>query len=215
MTEDQLAVNQNAITLQGGNLDLDVLLPDINWFVHAPVSIEQQSDDFHRDVDFEDRPLQPGGQHVARAADITLATADDLNFDLDDPRYGYDLGPSDGIGSHDWDGLDIGVDFGDELQSVERGRDGPGSDAGLSIGSHLLGNGALEGDIDLMSNKSREASENPFGAEMNMDMDVDFGPDLGMDIDLGVGFGDLTPGQTRSPSRACKFLVVLLLLYVH
>lgn len=33
MTEDQLAVNRNAITLQGGNLDLDVLIPDINWSV--------------------------------------------------------------------------------------------------------------------------------------------------------------------------------------
>lgn len=45
MTEDQLAVNRNAITLQGGNIDLDILLPDINW-----------------DVDFEDRPIgqQPG-----------------------------------------------------------------------------------------------------------------------------------------------------------
>lgn len=31
MTEDQLAVNQNAITLQVSNLDLDALLPDINW----------------------------------------------------------------------------------------------------------------------------------------------------------------------------------------
>lgn len=33
MTEDQLAVNQNAITLQGNQLDLDALLPDINWYV--------------------------------------------------------------------------------------------------------------------------------------------------------------------------------------
>ena len=31
MTEEQLAVNRNAITLQGGALDLDILLPDINW----------------------------------------------------------------------------------------------------------------------------------------------------------------------------------------
>jgi len=31
MSEDQLAVNRNAITLQGGTLDLDVLIPDINW----------------------------------------------------------------------------------------------------------------------------------------------------------------------------------------
>lgn len=36
MTEDQLAVNRNAITLQGGNLDLDVLIPDINWQVFPP-----------------------------------------------------------------------------------------------------------------------------------------------------------------------------------
>jgi cohesin complex subunit SCC1 len=31
MTEDQLAVNKNAITLQPGGLDLDLLLPDVNW----------------------------------------------------------------------------------------------------------------------------------------------------------------------------------------
>lgn len=35
MTEDQLAVNRNAITLQGTNLDLDALLPDINWYLTA------------------------------------------------------------------------------------------------------------------------------------------------------------------------------------
>ena len=33
MTEDQLTVNRNAITLQGAELDLDALLPDINWCV--------------------------------------------------------------------------------------------------------------------------------------------------------------------------------------
>ena len=37
MTEDQLAVNQNAITLQVSNLDLDALLPDINWSVYVHV----------------------------------------------------------------------------------------------------------------------------------------------------------------------------------
>jgi cohesin complex subunit SCC1 len=31
MTEDQLAVNKNTITLQPGGLDLDLLLPDVNW----------------------------------------------------------------------------------------------------------------------------------------------------------------------------------------
>jgi cohesin complex subunit SCC1 len=31
MTEDQLAVNKNAITLQGNALDIDLILPDLNW----------------------------------------------------------------------------------------------------------------------------------------------------------------------------------------
>ncbi|KAI6038320.1 hypothetical protein EDC04DRAFT_3023554 [Pisolithus marmoratus] len=34
MTEEQLTVNRNAITLQEGNLDLEVLIPDINWTIH-------------------------------------------------------------------------------------------------------------------------------------------------------------------------------------
>jgi cohesin complex subunit SCC1 len=32
MTEDQLVVNKTAITLQTNNLDLDLLLPDVNWY---------------------------------------------------------------------------------------------------------------------------------------------------------------------------------------
>ena len=43
MTEDQLAVNRNAITLQGGRLDLDVLIPDINWC--ASLSAHDASND--------------------------------------------------------------------------------------------------------------------------------------------------------------------------
>jgi cohesin complex subunit SCC1 len=135
-------------------------------------------------------------------ADITLAAADDFNLDLDDPGYGFDLGPSDGIGSHDYEDVDLGLDFGDGLESVEVGRDGPASVAGReSVDSHIFGKGGMNGELDRMS---REASENPFGAEMNMD--IDFGPDLGgMDIDLGLDFGGQTPGQTRSPSRACMY----------
>jgi len=137
-------------------------------------------------------------------ADITLTAADDFNLDLDDPGYGFDLGPSDGIGSHDYEDVDLGLDFGDGLESVEMGRDGPASHARReSMDSNLLGKGDVNGDLDMMSHKSREGSENPFGAEMNMDLD--FGPDLGgMDIDLGLDFGGQTPGQTRSPSRACE-----------
>ncbi|OBZ70610.1 Cohesin subunit rad21 [Grifola frondosa] len=201
MTEDQLAVNRNAITLQGNNLDLDALLPDINW-----------------DIDFEDRPVQPGGQHIARTADITLATADDFHFDLDDPGYGFDLGPSDGIGSHDYE-IDLGLDFGDgpaggidnssrmedDSMSVEVGRDAAMPRAAReSLDSHLLGRNGADLDLDLLSNRSREASEHPFGA----DIDMDFGPDIGgMDLDLGLDFGDKplsehAPTPRLTPSRA-------------
>ncbi|KAI9571058.1 hypothetical protein HD554DRAFT_2238911, partial [Boletus coccyginus] len=71
----------------------------------------------------------------------------------------------------------------------------------------MLGHGhAADKDLDAFSYRSREASEHPFGAEM--DIDMPFGPDvLGTDLDLGLNFGDgllaqqeKTPGQTRSPS---------------
>ncbi|KAG6372290.1 Rec8 like protein-domain-containing protein [Boletus reticuloceps] len=203
MTEDQLAVNRNAITLQGGNLDLDVLIPDINW-----------------DIDFEDRIAEPQGHHVARQADITLQTAEDFQLDLDDAGYGFDLGPSDGIGSQDFGELDLGLDFGDGPvsgrdgssvvdESVEVGRDAPKPrSARESLDSAMMGRGrGTDKDLDAFSYGSREASEHPFGAEM--DIDMPFGPDIaGADLDLGLDFGDgfpsereKTPGQTRSPSR--------------
>ncbi|KZT10731.1 uncharacterized protein LAESUDRAFT_741159 [Laetiporus sulphureus 93-53] len=201
MTEDQLAVNRNAITLQGNNLDLDAFLPDIHW-----------------DMDFDDRPVQPGGQHIAKAADITLATADDFKFGLDDPGYGFDLGPSDGIGSNDYEplGIDFGEGplsehqgeshFGDDSMSIEVGRDAVAPRAPRdSLDSHLLGKPGADTDLDLMSVRSREASEHPFGG----DMDLDFGPDAGgMDIDLGLSFEPFneqaaTPRTPRlTPSRA-------------
>jgi cohesin complex subunit SCC1 len=107
MTEEQLSVPQNAITLQGEGIDLDLLLPNINW-----------------DIDFE-RPVAPGQQHVARKADITLASAEDFQFDIQEPSL--DVGPSDGIGSQDFE-VDLGISFDaeaadrDEVESVEIGR---------------------------------------------------------------------------------------------
>ncbi|KAG9316597.1 Rec8 like protein-domain-containing protein [Chiua virens] len=205
MTEDQLAVNRNAITLQGGHLDLDVLIPDINW-----------------DMDFEDRIAEPQGHHVARQADITLQTAEDFQLDLDEPGYGFDLGPSDGIGSQDFGELDLGLDFGDgpvsEVRdassvvdgSVEVGREAPPPrSARESLDSAMMGRGRVAGkDLDVFSYRSREPSEHPFGTEM--DVDMSFGPEFaGGELDLGLDFGDgppplereKTPGQTRSPSR--------------
>jgi cohesin complex subunit SCC1 len=40
---------------------------------------------------------------MARQADITLTTADDLQCGVDDGGYGFDMGPSDGIGSQDYE----------------------------------------------------------------------------------------------------------------
>ncbi|KAF7361944.1 RAD21 protein [Mycena venus] len=190
MTEDQLAVNKNAITLQGDAVDIDLIMPNLNW-----------------DAGYEDRPLPPQGHHQANVDDITLRTAADTfqNFDIDDP---FDIGPPDGIGSQDFDlGLDWGDgekpsenDENDEMSvdgSVGVGRDLPVMDENLDA-QFMLNNGDVDMDIFSHHSKSREGSEHPFDGDMNMDMN--------MDIDLGINFGDAngrekTPGQTRS-SRA-------------
>ena len=186
MTADQLAVPKGAITLQDGGIDLDMLLPDTNW----------------RD-DFEDRP-QGQGHHVARAADITLTTGNELNFDLDDGAFGFDLGVGDGIASQDFD---LGLDFGDagrDDMSIEMGRDGP-KGSRMSVDSRVMGD--PDADVDVLSRLSREASVHA----PNMDVDMGFG-DLGDLGDLGLNFGDeglsereKTPGEARSPSRACEY----------
>ncbi|KAI6035873.1 hypothetical protein EDC04DRAFT_3032540 [Pisolithus marmoratus] len=65
--------------LQGGNLDLDVLIPDINL-----------------DINFKDCIAKPQGHCVAQQADIALQTAKEFQLNLDGPSYGFDLSPSEG-----------------------------------------------------------------------------------------------------------------------
>ena len=175
-----------------------------------------------RDLGFEDRLPQPHGHHQAHIDDITLRTADDFQqFDFNDP---FDMGPADGIGSQDFNDVDLGINLDDELNGggTPNGHDdnmsvdgsvGVGRDAQYhqdSIHSHLLAQNGRDLDMDILSNrsKSRGASEHPFGG----DVDMDFPELAGMDLsDLGIGFDNMpldniekTPGQTRESSRACK-----------
>ena len=169
-------------------------------------------------MDFEDRPLQRQGHHQAHVDDITLRTADDFQLGV---GHAFEIGPSDGIGSQDFNDLDLGIDWDGEpkndvndksdLMSVD-GSVGVGRDA--YIGRDSLEPGFLQGhgygaDLDVFSHKSKskDVSEAPF--DIPMDIDI---PGLGVDLtDFGVGFGDLppledgekTPGATRSMSRAC------------
>ncbi|KAF5389353.1 hypothetical protein D9757_004287 [Collybiopsis confluens] len=194
MAEEQLVANKNAITIQANAFDFD-LMPDDNWL-----------------QDFEDRPTPAHGQHQAHINDITLPPTD--TFEPLDFDNNFDLGPTDGIGSQDF--FDLDVDFGDAPITSERGEDdsmsidgsvGVGRDAASrrdSIADHFMD---IDGKFDMLSQRSRtrEPSEHPFGADMNIDM-PEFGDvDLG---DLGIGFDPMPvdvaqiPAQTRSPSRA-------------
>ncbi|RXW13676.1 hypothetical protein EST38_g12180 [Candolleomyces aberdarensis] len=190
MTEDQLNVNQTAITLQTNNIDLDLLLPDVNW-----------------DMDFEERPVREQGHHQAHIEDITLPSAN--NFDQFGAIDPFDIGPSDGIGSQDFGDLDLGINWGDEpVQqsdamsvdgSVGVGRDAPNVHDSFDL-PHL--NGIHKDDnLDMISQRSRtrELSEQPFLPPLDMDFPDFEGMDLG---DLGIGFDKPVeePAAEKDPS---------------
>lgn len=144
---------------------------------------------------------------------------------MDDPGYGFDLGPLDGIGSQDY--LDLGLDFGegpittrndDDNLSIEFNRDASVlRDPRASLDSVLLDQ--KDKEFDVLSTRSRDASEAGFGGA-NFDLDL-VPDDIGMDLDHGLSFGDepivdkvlpidqelhggqkQTPGKAKS-SRAC------------
>ncbi|KAK7057243.1 RAD21 protein [Favolaschia claudopus] len=175
MTEDQLVVNKNAITLQGDVPDLDIL-QNMDW-----------------GLEYEVKPLPPQGHHQAHVDDITLRTAADTfqSFDLNDP---FDIGPSDGIGSQDF--LDLGLDFGDGEKADEN--DAMSVDGSVGVGRDAFAmdenfddqfmrrNGDVDLDVFSHHSKSRDPSEQPF--------------DMGMDIDLPIDFGDL-PAREKTPEQ--------------
>lgn len=168
---------------------------------------------------FEDRPVQKQGHHQAHIDDITLRTADDFgNFGADDP---FELGASGGIGSQDFDDLDLGIHWGDEQQEEQEKSDAMSVEESVGVGRDAMVNDTFDGDfmghngfgVDLDALSNRSKSRDPSMAPMDIDgfQDVDLG-------DLGIGFDDIpqldnqdvnarTPSQTRSASRACKFLL--------
>ncbi|KEP54568.1 motif of rad21/Rec8-like protein [Rhizoctonia solani 123E] len=199
MTEDQLQVPRNAITLSGEGLDIDLLMPDMNW-----------------DLDFVATQVPATTQNIARAGDITLANAGDITLALDDTGYGFDLGPLDGIGSQDIDfdlGLDLDIerapsardDEGDETMSLEAPRDAPAPrSARESLASGFRGHG--DDDLDRLSQRSRSKTrELTFEPEAGPGFDVT-GMDIDLDggLDLGIGFEEQgpTPGVVPATPAA-------------
>ncbi|KAG9009341.1 sister chromatid cohesion protein 1 [Tulasnella sp. JGI-2019a] len=204
LTEDQLAVNRNAITLQGDGFDLDFMIPDANW-----------------EFDF-DRPIGQGQQHIAREKDITLAE-NHMNFGLDDPMYEFDLGGG-GIGSQDFD-YNIGVDFGEDgmapadgagAKSSRKGKDRTGEvdeeEDGMSIEMGMRDSvdprpGRPSLDTGLHGAGVRGDFDDVFGAGSRNGMDdlglqEDFGGDIGMD--LGIGEDDLLRSERPKSPEAAK-----------
>ncbi|EAU88361.2 Rad21 protein [Coprinopsis cinerea okayama7 len=172
LTEDQLNVNTTTITLQANTIDVNLVLPDDNW-----------------DMGFIDRPLRDSGHHQAQIEDITLPLTNGLDhFGTFD---NFDIGPSDGIGSQDFQDIDLGIDWdgapareNEDGMSVDHESIGVGRDAASvhSMRSFHL-NGISKGiDLDMQSIRSlsRDPSEPPFQSQMDMDF-PDFG---GMDLEL-------------------------------
>lgn len=157
-----------------------------------------------RDMDFDDRPLQRQGHHQAHVDDITLRTTDDFQLGGD----AFDIGPSDGIGSLDYNDFELGIDWDGEARSEPHDRSemmsvdgsvGVGRDAHLrrdSLDSGQFARNGFSAELDAFSlgQKSREASEVPFGMDMNLDIP---GVDL---TEFGVGFDNILPPEENVPS---------------
>ncbi|KAF8622372.1 hypothetical protein AX15_007101 [Amanita polypyramis BW_CC] len=192
MTDDQLVVSKNSITLPSNMVDLDLLLPDVNW-----------------NLDFE-RHSQPFiGHHQARVDDITLHTMDNFQqFDADP----FDVGLHDGIGSQDFHDIDLGINWDDrryhgnrdDISSLGVGRN---ASPRTSINSYIEGN--VKKPVSLLNDRSPGHSSADFQNKDALDLELPTfeSVDLG---EFGVGFdqGDL---QTRhnGPSGASSPLTEL------
>ncbi|KAF8757290.1 Conserved region of Rad21 / Rec8 like protein [Rhizoctonia solani] len=183
MTEDQLQVPRNAITLSGDGIDIDLLMPDMNW-----------------DLDFVVSQVS-GTQNLARPGDITLANVGDITLALDDTGYGFDLGPLDGIGSQDID-FDLGLDLDGDKALSTKDADG---DETMSLEAPETPRLLVQ-----LVNRLRPPSwavgtmiwNNTTGFDLGMDLDIG---GLEGGLDLGIGFDEpaaLTPGPIPGETPA-------------
>ncbi|KZO98938.1 hypothetical protein CALVIDRAFT_596534 [Calocera viscosa TUFC12733] len=183
MTDEQLTVPRNAITLSNEGLDFDLMMDDWNMNFVAPA---------------------PTGQHVAKMADITLHGGDNFTFDLDDP-YANPFVLEGGIDSQIDLNLDDAMDLDLEapevgrpadMDSVEVGRDAPDVSNSLerSFGDGFGGNRADDGwgagGGDDFNNFEFDVPE---GGLFDLDAPVDL-PDL-----VGGRLPSLAPHREKTP----------------
>ncbi|KAF8632498.1 hypothetical protein AX17_004827 [Amanita inopinata Kibby_2008] len=172
LTEEQLAISKNAITLQSSNVDLDLLLPDITW-----------------GLEFEHRPPL-AGYHQAQIEDITLRITDDLqHFGVD----AFDVGPSDGIGSQDFHDVDLGIDWDNERRREDCDEVSISSSLGVgrkashtaSIGSLIEAGNSLVDAVSLLRSPSQSSGNYNPGSNLETDLPIFEKVDL---AEFGVGF---------------------------
>ncbi|CDZ98317.1 Sister chromatid cohesion complex Cohesin, subunit RAD21/SCC1 [Phaffia rhodozyma] len=160
LPEDQLAASNIDITVDGGaefGFDLDWNVPLPDLF--APLN----------------NLSEPGALSVSSFSGPRRS------------HYSFDVGPSDGFNSHDFDidlELDVGDDADETLSAVEYGRDAaPLRSARESLGSRFGGSvtGGQRGDISILGGEG-DIIRDPFGSGLDP-LDFEAEPmDLGLDI---------------------------------
>lgn len=203
MTDEQLTVPANAITLQGDGFNLD-LFGD-TWYETVFITIH----DAYLNIREYDATRPTGGRHLAREADINLPAHDDFVMTLD---AGDGIGLDIDVGG---DFGDLGITFGGDEPEMARGMDLDMNEDSLAV---ELGRDAMDhrsaresvvsvlrGDVDLdrLSIHSKGPPESRFD---DLDMNLDFG-EVAMDLGLDFGGGEFgaasEPEKTPGVSRAC------------
>ncbi|KAK2467755.1 hypothetical protein APHAL10511_000050 [Amanita phalloides] len=190
MTDEQLVVSKNAITLPSTMVDLDLLLPDVNW-----------------DLDFERRPQHPIGSHQAHVDDITLRAMDNIQH-LDTDLF--DLTIPGGLGSQDFQDIDLDIGWDehyheskDDMSSLGIGRD---VSIRASVDSYIEGLAKKSASLISRSPGHSSTDFQDNGVALNAEFPAFEGVNLG---DFGVGFDRQNAQQDIEPSRASSPLTEL------